>query len=168
MPRMRETDSAAGISGISRTRQRAIRKSLKPTRRPIRPRSEACRINTSTHGRVRVEPADGSGPRRTALRVVGPMAIEPRDAEVDPVIHADHAGIFADRIIDRVPGGVIDDRDAAAEAARDRLCRPRQGVELLDIFQADNAQFGIPEAEFLGAEIADNAVERPWKVACRE
>ena len=45
---------------------------------------------------------DGSGPRRAARRLIRPIAVETDDTEIDFPVHADHAGIFADRIEDRV------------------------------------------------------------------
>src|ERR1700689_2610260 len=46
--------------------------------------------------------------RGAAVRIVGPIAVEPGDAEINIPIHADQAGIFGNRIIDWVPCPIID------------------------------------------------------------
>jgi hypothetical protein len=108
-----------------------------------------------------------SGPRYAAFRIVSPIAVEPGDAKIDAPVHADHPGILGDRIIDRVLGTVIDHGGAAAIAARNGLCGPRHRVDLADILEANDAQFRIPEAEFLSTKIADDAVECRWILANR-
>src|SRR6202007_1566745 len=107
------------------------------------------------------------GPRGAAGRVVGPIAIEPDDAEIDAPIHADHAGVLGDRIIDRVATPVVDEGGAAAEAPRDRLRGPRQHRGFADIFDADDAQLGIPEPTLFGAEVTDDAIKRGRIIAGR-
>jgi len=49
------------------------------------------------------------------VRFVRPIAIEPDHTEIDAPIHAGHAGVFGDRVIDLMSPAVIDQRDAAAE-----------------------------------------------------
>src|SRR5215472_8671935 len=90
-----------------------------------------------------------SRPRRPAGRVVGPVAVEPDHAPLDPPVGADHAGVLLDRIVDRVPAAVGDLDAAAAEAPRDALRRPGAERGLADILETDDGEIAGPEGAFL-------------------
>ena len=101
------------------------------------------------------------------MRIVGVIAVEPVDAEINAPAKAVDVGIFGDRVEQRMPRAVVDHRGAVAIAARDRLRRPRQPGGLVDVLDADDAQLRVPEAIFLGVEVGDDTVERSGKVAGR-
>ena len=81
-----------------------------------------------------------SGSCSAAGGAVGEIAVEADHAEIDTPIDADHAGVFRDRVIHRVPRTVIDHRSGGAEPARNALRGPRQQRRLLDVFDADDLQ----------------------------
>src|SRR6516225_1430676 len=56
---------------------------------------------------------------------------------------------------------------AAASRSSTMAGGPRQDLDFLNVLKADDAQLRVPEAEFLGAEIGDDAIERLWIVASR-
>src|SRR5262249_20529125 len=80
-------------------------------------------------------------PCRPATGIISPITIKPSDAEIDAPIHADHAGILRNRIINRPPGAVIDDRNPTAESARNSLGGPGQKIELANILKPDDTHF---------------------------
>src|ERR1700761_5966684 len=106
--------------------------------------------------------------RGAASGPIGQIAVETDDAEIDAPIDADHAGIFCDRIIDRVPRAVVDNRGTATEAARNALRGPGQQRRLLNILDADDLQPRVPKPRFLDLEIADDAIERGRIIARRQ
>src|ERR1700722_542953 len=121
----------------------------------------------------RCDPLAGGAPCElraccAAGRPVGQIAVEAYDAEIDAPIDADHAGIFCDRIKDRVPRAVVDNRGTAAEAARNALRGPGQERCLFDVLDADNLQPRVPKPRFLDLEIADDAIERSRIIARRQ
>src|ERR1700719_390063 len=101
------------------------------------------------------------------MRIIGVVAVEPIDAEIDAPAEAVDVGVFGDRVEQRMARAIVDHRSAGAKAARDRLRRPRQPRGLADVLDADDAQLRVPEAIFLGVEVGDDAVEGAGKVAGR-
>src|ERR1041385_6585800 len=103
-----------------------------------------------------------------AVRVIGPIAIEPDHAPLHAPVGADHAAVLGDRIADGAPYAVGDQSAAGAEAARDRAVGPGPERHLLDLVDAFNPQVGVPEPAFLGGEAVLDRAEPPQVVAGRQ
>src|SRR3954468_14203048 len=115
-------------------------------------------------------PTEPLGPRHTAGRVVGPVAVEPDDTPFDAPANAQPAGVFQDRIMDDMPSAVGDLRDAMTESAGNRLrCAP-PGPErnLTHPFDADNLQVRRPVLGFLVGEFGTDLTEDASVVTQRD
>ena len=64
-----------------------------------------------------------SGPRHQAGWVVGPIAVERDDAPMDAPGYAEPASVLADRVMERVPYTIGNDRYCAAETTRNGMRR---------------------------------------------
>src|SRR5215212_5948793 len=90
--------------------------------------------------------------RRDAFRVVGPVAVDADHAPLHAPLPTDHAAVFDDRVADRPPVPVGDQRPAAAKAAGNGPVRPGPVGHFADAVEGRDLQVGIPEPAFLGGE----------------
>ena len=109
-----------------------------------------------------------SGTGGLAGRVVGPVAVDADDAPVHAPVRADHAAVLDDRVADRAPLAVGNQRAAGAEAARDRAVGPGAECDLPDLVETLDPQIRVPEPAFLGRKVSLDRVERPGILAGRE
>src|SRR5215831_11044971 len=113
-------------------------------------------------------PLSRSGSRHLAGGTVGPVAIEPDHAPLDPPAGADHAGVLGDAVVDRLLAAVRGLDDTAAEAARNAVGGPRPKGGLAQPLEIHDLEIGIPVLVFLLIEPRGDAAERLRVVAGRQ
>ena len=119
--------------------------------------------------RRQLRKADGSvRDRRLCRPGCRPSCGRRRPRTIHAPARADHAAVLDDRVADRAPHAVGDQRAAGAEAARDRAVGPGPERDLADLVEAFDPQGRVPEPAFLGREALLDGVERPGVVAGRE
>src|ERR1041384_4871925 len=105
--------------------------------------------------------------RHPAGRVISPLAVEPEHAPCDPPADPEPASGLVDRVVHAPARAVRDARDAAAEAARDRLRGPRAERGLADAIDPDQFEVRIPELAFLVGEFGRDLPEHGGSIAER-
>src|SRR5262245_21466543 len=106
-----------------------------------------------------------SGPGHPAVRGVGPIAVEAGHTPLDAVGHSDHAGVLADRIVDRMLEAVRHEGEGGAEAARYRVRRPRPVRDLSHLVEGHDGEARRPELALLLGKARAELIERTRPVA---
>src|SRR6185369_16397596 len=102
-----------------------------------------------------------SGLRGATLGIIGPVAIQARDAPLDPLVIAGKSTVFDDREVNRVDLAIGGLGLAAAVATWNVIGLPGPKRDLVNIAVARNRKRRIPVHAFLFVELRrDNAQRR--------
>src|SRR6266481_4840653 len=109
-----------------------------------------------------IEPArDGvSGAGGPTARIVGPVAIKPAHAPLDPLAEAGEAAVLDDRVVQAAHLAVAQHDVSGAVTARDVVGLPGPERDLVNVAIAGDLERRIPEGAFLLPELVGDHPHR--------